>query len=82
MIRTQIQLTSGQARRVKAIGREDGVSMAEVIRRFIDTSLDADGPGRAELYEAAATVIGRFEDREAAKGLIGDHDVYFAGSLE
>ena len=82
MIRTQIQLTDGQARRVKAIAREEGVSMAEVIRRFIDGSLDVDGPGIAGLYEAAAGLVGRFEDLEASRKLSGDHDAHFAGSLD
>ena len=39
MIRTQIQLTEEQARLVRQVAAERGVSMAEVIREGLDHSL-------------------------------------------
>ena len=42
MVRTQIQLTEEQARRLKALAAEQGVSMAELIRRSVDTVLNGE----------------------------------------
>lgn len=49
MVRTQIQFTEEQARKVRRVARERGISMAEVIRRCIgrafafDVGFDAEG---------------------------------------
>ena len=40
MIRTQIQLTEAQARKLRVRAREKGVSLAETIRRFVDRGLE------------------------------------------
>lgn len=39
MVRTQIQLTDQQARRVRAEARERGLSLAEMIRRYVERGL-------------------------------------------
>lgn len=36
MVRTQIQLTEEQSKRLKELARRDNISMAEVIRRSVD----------------------------------------------
>jgi Ribbon-helix-helix protein, copG family len=82
MIRTQIQLTAEQARRVKALGREQGASMAEVIRRFIDRGLQDDQPDRTALYVRARRLVGRLEDPEQAVDLSEAHDEYLRGAFE
>ena len=82
MIRTQIQLTEEQARRVRAIGREKNLSMAEVIRRFIDRGLEEERPTRAEQYDRARQLVGRFEDREGATDLAEAHDAYLDPAFE
>lgn len=76
MVRTQIQLTSEQTRRVRALSREHGVSMAEVIRRFIDRGLDDVRPDHAALYARARGVVGRWVDAEEARDLSEAHDDY------
>lgn len=52
MVRTQIQLTEVQARKIKRIAAERHVSMAEVIResvdRYVHDELDADRDSRRE----------------------------------
>lgn len=75
MVRTQIQLTQRQARRLRARARELGVSVAELIRRCIDTALE-ERSDRAALYARAAELAGRFEDRNGAKDLARRHDDY------
>ena len=74
MVRTQIQLTDEQDRRVRRLAREHGVSIAEFIRRCLDQALESGGPDRSALYERAEAVVGRFEDPSGA------HDLARGGS--
>ena len=79
MVRTQIQLTEEQARRVRRIAQQEGVSMAEVIRRCVDQGLEGSRPSRAELWEKVLAVAGRFEDSTGAKDVSVRHDDYLNG---
>ena len=82
MVRTQIQLTDGQARRVRRLAEEQGVSMAEFIRRCLDQALESGEPDRSVLYERAESVVGRYEDPSGAHDLARRHDDYLATSFE
>jgi len=82
MVRTQIQLTEQQARKLRARARERGVSIAELIRRCVETALSAEEPSRAELYARAARIAGKFEDRQGAKDLSRRHDDYLDEAFE
>lgn len=64
MIRTQIQLTEAQLRKVRRLARDEGVSLAEIIRRFIDGALGKQATGRDVLYERAAGLLGAFRAPE------------------
>lgn len=76
MVRTQIQLTEQQARRLRAEARERGLSLAEIIRRYVEKGLTEEVADRAVLYERAARVIGRFRDRRGARDISARHDRY------
>lgn len=76
MIRTQIQLTEQQVRRLKDRAHSEGVSMAEVIRRCVDRTLEQEQVSRNELYRRAATLIGAFHDCESATDVSVNHDKY------
>ena len=82
MVRTQIQLEEEQARRLKLLAQQLGVSMAEVIRRYVDRGLQEETPSRAELYARAASVIGRFPDLEGRTDLASEHDRYLEDAFE
>ncbi len=82
VVRTQIQLTEQQARRLRALARERGVSLAEVIRRCVDAGLAGDGHDRAARYDRAARVVGRFADRRGARDLATRHDRYLDEAYE
>ncbi len=82
MVRTQIQLTEDQARRVRRLAEEQGVSMAEVIRRCLDQVLKSGEPDRSALYSRAEAVVGQFEDTCSAHDLARRHDDYLATSFE
>ena len=82
MIRTQIQLTEQQARRLRAEARERGVSLAEMIRRYVERGLAEEIPDRAALYDRAARVVGRFRDRRGARDVSRKHDRYLEDAFE
>ncbi len=82
MIRTQIQLTEEQARRLKQAARERGVSMAEIVRRCIDRGLAAEVPDRAARYARAVELVGAFEDPTGARRVAEAHDDYLADAYE
>jgi predicted DNA-binding protein len=82
MVRTQIQLTDQQARRLRAQARDRGLSLAEVIRRCVDKGLADEMPDRAALYDLAARVVGRFQDRQGARDVSAKHDRYLDESFE
>lgn len=77
MVRTQVQLTEDQHRRLKEAARTRDVSLAEVVRRSVDAWLAEQGrDGSRELVERALSVVGRF-----ASGLTDvaeRHDEYLA----
>lgn len=79
MVRTQIQLTEEQARKVRRIAQEEGVSMAAIIRRWIDRGLAERHPARTELWERTLATIGRFEDPSGASDVARMHDRYLDG---
>jgi hypothetical protein len=76
MIRTQIQITEEQSRRLRAMARQQGISLAEAIRRCLDRVLVSESPGLPELYAGARRCVGAFRDREGAADLSEEHDRY------
>ena len=69
MIRTQVQLTDAQARMLRRVAAERGVSMAAVIRELVDAGLTK--PASAQSARARAAV-GRFGS--GANAVSRDHD--------
>ena len=81
MHRTQIQLTDQQIRKLRAIAQEQRISLAEVIRRCLDTQLEDGGPSRTELYKRAVRLVGRFRDLDGATDVATEHDRYLQDVL-
>jgi len=73
MVRTQIQLTEEQVRRLREVARRERVSVAEVIRRCVDRAL-AEGTLQ-ELYRRAEKWVGGLSARGPADLSTG-HDRY------
>lgn len=82
MVRTQIQLTDRQARQLRAEARERGVSIAELIRRYVEKGLSEETTNRATLYDRAARIVGRFEDRQGIRNVSSEHDRYLDEAFE
>ncbi|HEU5162575.1 MAG TPA: ribbon-helix-helix protein, CopG family [Thermoanaerobaculia bacterium] len=81
MIRTQIQLTEEQAKRLREAALADGRSMADIIRESVDAYLAA-APLRRnadELRTEALALAGRY--RSGLRDLAADHDRFLAEDL-
>ena len=76
MIRTQIQLLEEQSRRLHEVAGRAGVSVAEVIRRSVDSYLERESPGTSETAnrDAAVQLAGRF--RSGRTDVAARHDDY------
>ena len=80
MVRTQIQLTEEQARRLKDVAARRGVSVADLVRRGVDSILSAEaGPSRAEIVARAIAAAGRH--RSDRRDVADNHDQYLADAL-
>ena len=81
MVRTQIQLTDGQAKALRALAAAEGRSMADIIREGIDALLAERGlRDREEVKRRALAVVGAFHS--GLGDLASDHDRHLAEVYE
>ena len=81
MVRTQIQLSEDQARRLKEVAAQRGVSMADLVRQAVDGLLQQEtSPSRAELVERAIVASGRH--RSGRQDVAGHHDDYLSEAFK
>ncbi len=81
MVRTQIQLTEEQARKVKRIAAHRGVPMAEVIRDAIDGAIRSDTQsGYEDRRKRALTIVGKF--RSGKRNVSKEHDSYLTEAFK
>jgi Ribbon-helix-helix protein, copG family len=75
MIRTQIQLTKEQAKILKEIAAERGISMAELIRQGVSELIESSNAiDYTERIKRAIQVAGRFHSRKS--NVSAKHDDY------
>ena len=75
MVRTQIQLTAEQARKVKKIAASRGVSMAEVIRDALEGAIRSYPSDVSEQKrKRALEIVGKF--RSGKRDVSRKHDAY------
>jgi hypothetical protein len=80
MIRTQIQITSEQARALKRLAAREGKSVAELIRISLDNMLRASGiKDQESLRRKASAAAGKLG---GPKNLAEKHDDYLAEALD
>lgn len=81
MVRTQIQLTEAQARKIKKAAMDQGTSVAEVIRRAVENMVQS-SPKMSiqERTRRAMEIAGKF--RSGKKNISRNHDEYLAEAYE
>lgn len=82
MLRTQVQLTEQQLRKLRRAARAQGVSVAEIVRRCIERGIDNEIPDRKDRYARAAALLGAFRDRQGATDVSVEHDAYLDQAFE
>ena len=81
MVRTQIQLTEDQAKKVKKIAAHRGVPMAEVIRDAIDGVIRSEARTVLEdRRKQALDIVGKF--RSGKRDVSKRHDAYLAEAFK
>jgi len=81
MVRTQIQLTEGQAKTLKRLAKQQQRSVADLIRQSIDLYLAQRGElPLDERYERALAMSGKY--RSDAADLGRNHDRYLAEAYD
>ena len=81
MVRTQIQLTETQARTIKKIARDQGTSIAEIIRRAVENVVQASPRvSSQERVRRAVEIVGKF--RSGKRNVSQKHDKYVAEAYE
>jgi Arc/MetJ-type ribon-helix-helix transcriptional regulator len=79
MVRTQIQLTDDQSRKLRRLAARRGVSMATLIREGVDSVLAEEGSETAR--RRALAVIGAFRGGRG-EPVSDEHDRYLGKALE
>lgn len=60
MIRTQIQLTDEQVKRLRELSATSRESLAALIRKAVDQFIVSGNPDRSALYRQAEPVVGKY----------------------
>jgi len=77
MVRTQIQLTEEQVKAVKRIAVSRHLSVAEIIRRALDTMIRSSAVADPEeRYKRAMEVVGKFSS--GRRDISKKHDKYLS----
>ena len=77
MVRTQVQLTEEQLRRLKRLAVDREVSVAELVRNGVDSVLDAaEQASQSGRERRALSALGRF--RSGRSDVSREHDRYLA----
>ena len=80
MVRTQIQLTEAQAKKLRELSATRRQSVAALIREAIDQFIVSGHPDRSGLYRRAESVIGKYKaDRD---DISINHDLYLEKAFE
>jgi hypothetical protein len=80
MVRTQVQLTVDQHRRLKRWAQQRGISLAEAVRRCVTEHLaeENSGSARADRVRDALATAGKYADSSGATDIAREHDAALA----
>jgi hypothetical protein len=74
MVRTQIQLTEDQARKLRELSIASNESVASLIRNAIDRFLATGKPNRSAQYRQALSLAGKYKTEHSNTAV--EHDRY------
>ncbi|OGO36144.1 MAG: hypothetical protein A2147_08855 [Chloroflexi bacterium RBG_16_57_8] len=81
MVRTQIQLTEDQARKLKRIAQSQHLSVAELIRRGVDAIIESStAVDIEERRKRALEIVGQFSSGK--HNISMKHDLYLADAYD
>lgn len=80
MVRTQIQLTEEQARKLKEISLSSSESVAALIRKAVDQFVVTGKPDRSALYRQAGSIVGKYKTK--LSDISVEHDRYLEEAFE
>lgn len=80
MVRTQIQLTDEQAKKIRELSATSRESVAALIRKAVDQFLVSGNPDRSSLYRQAEAVVGKYESDSNDVSI--HHDRYLEGAFK
>jgi len=81
MVRTQIQLTEEQYKKLKNVANRKGVSVAEIIRRSVDITLASESlPDMNAMRARARAAFGTFQDSQS--DVSENHDRYLPEAFQ
>jgi len=80
MMRTQIQLTADQHRRLKRWAASLGISLAEAVRRCVEDRLSREdgGLGRPDRIRRALEICGKYTEPGGRSRVAAEHDRHLA----
>jgi len=76
MLRTQVQFTEEQYRKIRLLAQRRGVSISQVVRESVDRHLEAETYDLDALYSRAAEIVGKYDDKDGRDDLSSEHDEY------
>lgn len=76
MLRTQVQFTEEQYRRIRLLAQRRGVSISQVVRESVERHLETETYDAEALYSRVAEVVGKYDDQEGRDDLASNHDEY------
>ncbi len=82
MLRTQVQFTETQYRRLRMLAHRRGVSISQVVRESVQRHLDAETYDAEALYSKASEIIGAYDDRENRDDVASNHDEYLGEAFQ
>ncbi|MDL1979253.1 MAG: CopG family transcriptional regulator [Deltaproteobacteria bacterium] len=80
MVRTQIQLTEEQARKLKEFSLSSHESVAALIRKAVDQFIVTGEPDRSALYRQAGSIVGKYKAKKSDISV--EHDRYLEEAFE
>lgn len=81
MVRTQVQLTQAQVRKIKKAAMDQGTAAAEIIRRAVENMVQSSPKMTLqERFRRAMEIVGKF--RSGKKNISRNHDKYLAEAYE